>query len=594
MSNPHTSGNVNLPDENEARRRCRSGALASVPNSESTSPTGDRVTAGETNWLPQPLNSEWHAVLRKRLRGNPEAMRRLLQLGLSEATVERFGLGLSKPRPRRGSEMPVGDALVYPMTGPDGSFYKAYGYRNLPGITKNPRHRNSWLRGFPVTYYSGPSEPHDSVIVCQRILDVWLICQALNQGIPEDEFLAIASSHEKVFPGEWYTPNFWSRWTIVYLVFDADEEGEHLSGRLTESLSGDVRQVRPPSSCDNRWSNFWRNGVSAARFRTLLEEGLPPTPQLKTEEESPGGLGRFAYEPIDINGAFKDGHLYCTVQTLNREMASARGKLGHNEFEVVERLETVVVRSDRTVHTASVMKAPPGTKYFDRVLRLSDGTLIDREPRPNKYATWSWQSIRAYLEDRSRVRPLADILRNVIDYLKRSVLLPFEEDYALLTLTVPVTYTQTVFDSVPLLFLNGPPGSGKSEAGRAMARLCANASVCGQSSAASISRLIDESRGFVVLDDLEAIGSRGGEFSELVQALKQSYNKETAVKLWTDVKTMRTERLNFFGVKMGTTRRASTPSSAAACSEFKLARYPNRLDSHSKKPAYARTTIWKP
>lgn len=120
----------------------------------------------------------------------------------------------------------------------------------------------------------------------------------------------------------------------------------------------------------------------------------------------------------------------------------------------------------------------------------------------------------------------------------------------MLALTVPVTYAQSVFDSVPIIFLHGPAGSGKSEMGRAMARVSANAYVCGQSSAASIARFIDESRGFVVLDDLEAIGNRGGEFTELVQALKLSYNKETAVKVWTDVKTMRTMRLNFFGVKM--------------------------------------------
>jgi hypothetical protein len=81
-------------------------------------------------------------------------------------------------------------------------------------------------------------------------------------------------------------------------------------------------------------------------------------------------------------------------------------------------------------------------------------------------------------------------------------------------------------------------------------RVCANAYVCGQSSAAFIARFINESRGFVVLDDLKAIGNRGGEFSELVQALKLSYSKATATKLWIDVKTMRTERLNFFGVKM--------------------------------------------
>ena len=86
--------------------------------------------------------------------------------------------------------------------------------------------------------------------------------------------------------------------------------------------------------------------------------------------------------------------------------------------------------------------------------------------------------------------------------------------------------------------------------GRAMARVCSNAYVCGQSSAAAIARFIDESRGFVVLDDMEGIGGRGGQFSELVQALKLSYNKATAVKMWTDVKTMRTQLLDFYGVKM--------------------------------------------
>jgi hypothetical protein len=183
-------------------------------------------------------------------------------------------------------------------------------------------------------------------------------------------------------------------------------------------------------------------------------------------------------------------------------------------------------------------------------MRLTDGTLIDREPQPNRYGTWSWPSIKAYLDGKSKPRPLGEILRDVAAYLKASVWLPNEEDYALLTLVVPITFSQAIFDSVPLVFVNGPAGSGKSELGRAMARVCCNAYVCGQSSAASIARFIDESRGFVVLDDMEMIGGRGGQFGELVQALKLSYNKATAVKLWTDVKTMRTQLLDFYGVKM--------------------------------------------
>jgi hypothetical protein len=442
------------------------------------------------------------------------------------------------------------NALVYPLIGADGQLHSPYGYCNLPGITKNPLHPLCWVKGEPKTYYSDAVNAFKHIIVCQRATDVWPLWQSLKAVNSINDFLLISSTHDKVHPVEWMQSKFWTRWEAVYLAFDRSEADDHLAVQLSEAISRDVRRLRPPGVSGSRWDDFWRGGGTPIQIPALMEEAPVMSLQLEAQDESHGGLGRFAYEPLDINGAFKDGYLYCTVQTLSRELAPVRGKTDEGKTEVVERLETVVVRSDRQIHTASWMKAPPGTKYNDRVLRLSDGTLIDREPRSNKYATWSWSSIKAYLENRSHTRPLSQILRDVNNFIRTSVWLPFEEDYTILSLTVPVTFTQSVFDSVPLIFLNGPAGSGKSEAGRSMARVCANAYVCGQSSAASIARFIDESRGFVVLDDLEAIGSRGGEFSELVQALKLSYKKDTAVKLWTDVKTMRTERLNFFGIKM--------------------------------------------
>lgn len=116
------------------------------------------------------------------------------------------------------------------------------------------------------------------------------------------------------------------------------------------------------------------------------------------------------------------------------------------------------------------------------------------------------------------------------------------------------TYVQNIFESVPIIFLNGRAGSGKSQTGIVMSKLSCNGSVIGQVSAATAARHIDASRGFVVFDDLEGIASKGGrdgtQFSDLVQALKVSYNKNTSEKIWTDVKTMKTERLNFFGIKL--------------------------------------------
>ena len=221
--------------------------------------------------------------------------------------------------------------------------------------------------------------------------------------------------------------------------------------------------------------------------------------------------------------------------------------------QLVERLDTVVVRSDRTQYRSMYAPAPPGTPLHKRVLKLTDGTIIEKEPKATSIRTWSYESIHAYLTGTDKTRPLPEMFADIMQALKQSVWLPYAEDYAVLALTVLVTYVQSVFEAVPLILLNGPAGSGKSQTGTTMKRLCNNGVVIGQISAAAAARLIDETRGFVVLDDVEAIAAKSGKdfaANEFVQALKVSYNKHTAVKYWTNMKTMQNEKLDFFGVKL--------------------------------------------
>ena len=242
--------------------------------------------------------------------------------------------------------------------------------------------------------------------------------------------------------------------------------------------------------------------------------------------------------------------MYYPIQTLIRQKSV--NEYGKEYF--LERYETVVVRSDRTIHKAIKSPAPPNTPDSERVIRLSDGTLIRSEPKPTEFSTWKWNNIDAFIKGKVQVRQTSDIFNDVIGILKSTIWLPVEEDYHILALSVFVTYIQNIFESVPIIFLNGPAGSGKSQVGIIMSKLSCNGSIIGQVSAASAARHIDNARGFVVFDDLEGIASKGGkdggQFSELVQALKVSYNKNTAEKIWTDVRTMKTERLNFFGVKL--------------------------------------------
>jgi hypothetical protein len=496
------------------------------------------------------LNPEFHARLRKRLQQNRRALDYLTVLGLRAEAIEHFGLGLSAPYTSRRTSAEQSDALVYPVTNSEGVFVNKYGYYHIPGVTRGAGDVDGWMSGEARTYYSGPTEGCKSIFVCDSPREIWRSWQE-TAGRLSPEVLFVSSTRPKVFPEEWFIPGFWGRWQTVYLGFSASDVGEALAGKLATLVERETRRVTPPAEAGESWAGFWDGSPGGfQRFEELLLAAPFMSVRLNMDDD-PGDLpGRFAYGPVNINGAYHNGHLYYTVRVLNRGVDVERGESGEDVVRQTERLETVVVKSDRTVHTTTVRPAPKGTRFEDRVMRLTDGTLVERPPAPNKYSTWSWHSIKAYLAGTSKTRKLKDILADVERHLRSSVWLPHEEDYAILTLAVPVTYAQAIFDSVPLIFLHGPAGSGKSETGRAMARVCANAYVCGQSSAASIARFIDESRGFVVLDDLEVIGGRGGEFGELVQALKLSYNRETAVKLWTDVKTMRTMRLNFFGVKM--------------------------------------------
>ncbi|HET9927236.1 MAG TPA: hypothetical protein VFQ09_00400, partial [Rubrobacter sp.] len=557
-------GGLSRPDQREAPDRA---AEADLKDRRETGVGESRL-----------LNPEFHARLRKRLRRNRKALDHLADLGLTDETIERYGLGLSAPYASRTGGGEQADALCYPVVNVDGAFTNKYCYYNVPGVTRGAGDEGGWTSGETRTYYSDPAGGCKAVFVCDGPSEVWHNRQGTKTEGTCDELLFISSTRPKAFPREWEAPGFWSRWEAVYLGFGAGEAGDAMAAKLVALIEREARRVAPPSEAGGTWGGFWNYTKDGARkFRELLDAAPFIAVRLSMEEDEGDLPGRFGYRPVNINGAYHNGHLYYAVRVLNRGVDVERRESGEDVVQQTERLETVVVKSDRTVHTTAVRPAPKGTRFEDRVLRLTDGTLVERPPSPNRYGTWSWHSIKSYLAGTSKTRKLKEILADVGRHLRASVWLPHEDDYALLTLAVPVTYAQAVFDSVPLLFLHGPAGSGKSETGRAMARVCANAYVCGQSSAASIARFIDESRGFVVLDDLEVIGGRGGEFGELVQALKLSYNKETAVKLWTDVKTMRTMRLNFFGVKMINNTRGADEILSSRMLRIQTARIPEHL-----------------
>lgn len=488
--------------------------------------------------------------LRKRLFKNKAALDYLHDRGLEDETIERFFLGLSQEWSNKETGEKRADALLCPLRGLDGRLQSRYIYYNVPGVSINPLSDNGWMKGEVATFYADSVESQKAVFICEGLKDVWRHWQELLKHNHLSNLLLISSTHGTAFPTDWKESSYWCRWDTIYCAQDNDEAGNEMARRLSLLTGKDVRRVLVPSKFGKDWTDFWQNGGTIEVFQNLLLNSQVVSQEVNSDTMT----GRITFDPIDINGAFHNGHLYYPVQTLYRETEKRIDPTGKVVEEVVESLETVVIRSDRTVHTAISSKPRKGAGRDQIVWRLTDGTLIEAPPRPNTYGTWSWASINAYLTNNNKARPLGKMLKDIYKHLYSSVWLPYPEDYAVLALTVPVTYVQEAFEAVPLFIVNGPAGSGKSQLGIAMSQVCANGSVIGQTSAASIARYIDETRGFVVLDDLESLGNKGNgkdanAFSELAQALKLSYNKSTGVKLWTDVKTMKTEKLNFFGVK---------------------------------------------
>lgn len=530
------------------------------------------------------VNAEYAERRARRLLSNSRAVALLDRAGINASTAKHFQLGLSERYQSRNGTI-FEKALLAPVVNRTGVFISQSVYLNLPGLTVNPAHPVQWMRGAARTYYSEPFRRQSSLALCGSCLDLWSLRQVLSGLEREMDLLLIASTDLAHIPAEWRKSSFWESFKSIFLIPGEAGECESLAAQIAGYSGRTIRRISFPLKNISSWRQYRETAPDREDLKLLFEAASDIEPKVAKDGAINRRSGRFEYRPVDVRSSFHRGFLYYPVRTLFNEFETKKSSDGKAQEVLSSRVETIVVRSDRTVHTIGEAPAPRGTPIADRILQLSDGTILETRPRASGYATWSWNSIKGFLSGKARTRSLKILLGEVKSLLRNSVWLPNVYDYALLTALVPVTYAQAVFSSVPMIVVTGPPASGKSALGRAMASVCANAVIAGQISAAGIARLIDQTRGFVVLDDLESVGTRTGrrdkpQFNELIQSLKLSYNKETSVKLWTDVRGgMRVERLNFFGVKMINNTTGTDPILGSRTLRVRTAKMPPSIES---------------
>ncbi|GGO41147.1 hypothetical protein [Deinococcus humi] len=499
---------------------------------------------------------------------NEPALAFLLSFGLIQQTILHFSLGLTQ---YNGGESDYTQALCFPVLDPLGTARRKRVRLHVPGLTQNtPASSEAWATGPPDTYWVTPAAGRTSLFVCGTAWESWRLWQVIQNTALADRLCIITRTHGSALPERWKSAAFWQTWDRVYLGHDADEAGDRLAWQIHAWAGRDVHQVWVPEGLGSTWTDYFQRGQTAAQFETLLQEArildfeVRPQPIRRLPQQA----GLHAAVPVDVSSAYVNGHLYVPFRVLERQVEEHKAKDGKVQENVLQRYRTMVLRSDGVVCTFAHQPAPRGTPREDLVLALNDGTIISREPVIDEArATFSLAGITRFREARQR-RPIQsamtvtpqEMLTQVHEHLKRAVVLPYPEDYALLTFVVLTSYAQPIFDAVPLVLIVGPAGSGKTALGLAMATVGCNASIIsGQTTAAAAARMLDHLHGLAVFDDLEQIGKRSanGEFGEFVQQLKVSYKKDTATKTWTNTRTMRVEKLDFYGVKVITNTRGA-------------------------------------
>lgn len=493
-----------------------------------------------------------HRRLRSNLLRNAAALDALAELGIDRAFIEERGLGMKEPY-RRTDGSVVDGVVAFPIEAEDGR--RRYGYVALRGVTRNPEHPVAWSPGRARSVREGSEGV---------LLVVGSPAEAFRAGLSARRramaVAAVASSRPEQVPPEWEDASFWAPWERVVL---SDEVPAHLRAAVSAVARRPLHHA--PGVVNTGFAELSPAERADAWVDELLGTATPLSEAtLRAVEPDAQTPGDYAATPVALHGGFSRGHLYYPFM-VERRRALAVGGAGR----LVHSYETLILRSDGSVLEAVTLPAPAGTPASQRVHALTDGTRIASPPQPSANSTWSLGAIQAFVGARATgadpcPRAPGAVLSDVRDLIASRVALPSAGDAWVATAFVALTHMFRVFEALPILLVEGPRGSGKTELAAAIASLSFNAAIMGQGSAAALVRLSRECGGLVALDDAEGLSSLGTGFGELSQCLKTGYRAASARKPVTTA-SGRVETFDFFGPRLVTCTRGVDPVLGSRC-----------------------------
>jgi hypothetical protein len=491
---------------------------------------------------------------------------------LSEETIKAYHLGLVSYH-AKGPEQPILTALCVPVPDERGPEFAPclaadchsakrrgqYVLLTIPELTVNPKDAQ-WKRGPVLTMYLTPAT--QDLVVCSSVLDGIALAQELGRACP-GRFTITTSTHLHERPIEWDDPEFWTKWQRIYLAHGADPQAhdgafeaqqEVICSQLAILARRPVLRVRLPEQVDGKvclsWLDFFRGGGTAEVARELFDRAQVLTRKLSLTENlssiAPPRLGEFAEgefadKTYDVAYNYVVTHYYYPFSVLHYSY-------GANQQKQITR-ETRLLRNDGLI--LGWTRVPTSHGSSD-VLSTDDGVLLTRPPAVSENATWSLDHILAYARASRtglpKARPLANVLRDMLNLLEECIWLPHREQFYLLLFVIPVTYVQELFSAVPYVLIQGPKGSGKSELAHVLSWLSSNSTIIGSGSHAFTAAEVDQARGLIVLDDRETLAAQDLD-ANLLELLKIGYKRATATRGVISL-NRKIVRQHVFGVKV--------------------------------------------
>lgn len=270
--------------------------------------------------IARPAGADSLKRLEDKLWSNEAAVQHLLGGGLSAETVRKFHLGIKEPPPGGfGGETDKG-VLCYPLISYSGEALRHYSYFAFLEGLKGAHQTEAWGPGKPRTYYSGNVAGKSILLVADGTWQLWALDQHLRGTDLGRRAAIVCSSHGLRIPGGWKWPEFWAGWAAVYFAHSNTEICEQAAHTVLRHCGCEVFRLRPPGSGGPGWDDFFRAGGTAGQFAELLECAPVFTDPAPKNADDADPSGEFAVSPVNINGAFVNGHLYYPFTIERREV----------------------------------------------------------------------------------------------------------------------------------------------------------------------------------------------------------------------------------------------------------------------------------